>query len=97
MSDPLKQMRIYDNDGRTFDRYTVVFMDLQECRKGQFRCLCMSDNPTHPQGFCEHSTAVPGTHLGRRIKFNLLPEACQKMVKIDRPDLFNEEDHHVPT
>jgi len=74
------KIRIYDNGGKTFDRYTVVFIDRPERKVNHFECLGMSDNPFHPQGFGQHSTAVPGRHLGKRIKFDELPFPCQKLV-----------------
>jgi hypothetical protein len=79
----MKNIRIYDNGGKTFDRYTVVFMDQPEPQPGTFAALGMSHNPFWPQGFCQHCSAMPGRHLGKRIKFEDLPEDCQKLVKQD--------------
>ncbi len=75
------KVRIYDNGGKTFDRYTVVFMDQPECRPGMFAALGMSENPFHPQGFGQHCQAMPGRHLGKRITLDQLPEDCRKLVK----------------
>lgn len=76
------EIRCYDNGGKTFDRYTVIYMSLLETNDF-YSCVCMSDHPFHPQGFGQHSTAIPGRHLGRRIKFKELPPDCQKLVNSD--------------
>jgi hypothetical protein len=74
-------LRIYDNGGQTFDRYTVVFMNEPERRHSTFAALGMSAHPFHPQGFGQHCIAMPGHHLGRRINFADLPADCQKCVR----------------
>lgn len=78
------ELRIYDNKGQTFDRYTVVYMnEPDERQNGLYACRGMSEHPTHPQGFGLYSDAVPGLHLGERITFTDLPEDCQKLVLSD--------------
>jgi len=72
----MKNLRIYDNGGATFDRYTVVYLDRPEYGD-MLQCLAMSENPLHPQGFCQHSSAMIGSHLGKPIKFKELPIPCQ--------------------
>ena len=55
-----KWIRCYDNDVRSFDRYTVVFSGkTARCGGGpgqpnQYPYLAMSANPCHPQGFGQH-------------------------------------------
>ena len=71
-----REIRVYDNGGKTFDRYTVAYMD--ETNGVFVQMLGMSENPFHPQGFGQHCEGTPGRHLGRRISFNELPEDCQK-------------------
>jgi hypothetical protein len=85
----MKILGIYDNGGKTFDRYTVVY-DLVERpaiptrkEKALYFCVGMSKQPFHPQGFGQHSSANLGRHLGKRIKFEQLPLDCQKLVKQD--------------
>ncbi len=73
----------YDNGGETADRYTVVYLDEPEREPGVFACVGMSDSPFHPQGFGQHSTAMLGAHLGKRIKFWQLPDDCRKLVRRD--------------
>lgn len=79
----MKNIRIYDNGGKTLDRYTVVFMDQPEHPAPSFAVLGMSEHPFHPQGFGQHCTAMPGRHLGKRIKFEQLPPDCQRCVLQD--------------
>jgi hypothetical protein len=75
-----KNIRCYDNGGKTADRYTVVYMDFPEHPEGCFMSLGMSEHPFHPQGFGQHSAARPGRYLGKRINFSDLPADCQKAV-----------------
>jgi hypothetical protein len=76
-------IRIYDNGGKTIDRYTVVYMDEPEHKPNTFNARGMSEHPFHPQGFGCSCTAMPGRHLGKRIKFEQLPTDCQKLIKQD--------------
>lgn len=78
----LKNVRLYDNGGKTFDRYTAVYMDEIE-RSGLYGARAMSDQPFSPQGFGCYTSAAPGRHLGRRIKFEELPADCQRLVLQD--------------
>jgi len=75
-------IRCYDN-GKTFDRYTVVYMDCPEKQYKTYMCVGMSEHPFNPQGFGQHGSAMVGRHLGKRIKFEELPVDCQKLVKQD--------------
>lgn len=77
-----KNIRIYDNGGRSYDRYTVIYMDMPE-QPGSFTSIGMSEDPFHPTGFGQHGPAMPGRHLGKRIKWDELPEACQRAVMQD--------------
>lgn len=72
-------VRIYDNGGRTFDRFTAIFMDWRE-RSGLYVALGMSEHPSHPQGFGQWTAATPGRHLGRRIRPSQLPPDCRALV-----------------
>jgi len=55
----MKNIRIYDNGGASFDRYTVVFMNEPEYQPAR-HALGMSEHPFHPQGFGQHCAAMPG-------------------------------------
>ena len=76
-----QSIRCYDNGGKTADRYTVVFLDQPERAVNTFVALGMNSTPFHPQGFGQHTAAMPGRHLGKRIAFASLPEDCQKLVE----------------
>lgn len=85
-------IKIYDNGGKTFDQYTVVY-----CHKftktpipgwpekfDGYDFRGMSDNPFHPQGYGLYGEGVtPGIHLGKRINFKDLPVRCRECVKMD--------------
>ena len=73
---------IYDNGGRTLDRYTVILnryrTDINGARLWDSFSMC--DNPRHPQGFGQHAEAQRGKHLGKRIKFEDLPKECKDVL-----------------
>lgn len=78
----MKNIRLYDNGGKTIDRYTAVYMNCPEGR-GLYEARGMDANPYHPQGFGMYCSVTPGRHLGRRIAFEELPPDCQKLVLSD--------------
>ncbi len=81
-----RYVRCYDNNGKTADRYTIVFSRLQGI--GYKGCLYLGANnqPFYPQGIgmtCEAPSAIdkPGySHLGKKIKFESLPLDVKKLV-----------------
>lgn len=83
-----RYVRCYDDGGKTWDRYTVVFTGRYRSKTGgAFWHVGMSAHPTHPQGFGQHGesdkqidTPTYG-HLGRRIKFEDLPSECRALVR----------------
>jgi hypothetical protein len=79
----MKIKAIYDNQGKTADRYTVVYDEKVNSAPGLYNCLSMSADPFHPQGVGQHGSAMPGRHLGKRITVEQLPTACQKAVTQD--------------
>jgi len=78
----MNNVRIYDNGGKTFDRFTAVYMAHPE-NNGLFAARGMSENPFHPQGFGQFCSAMPGRHLGKRIAFEALPVDCQRLIDSD--------------
>ena len=74
-------MRIFDNGGKTFDRYTIqIGRDI----------YLMSANPLSPQGVNQYSFLKKYEHLegaknkellGKEIIFNVLPEAVKKAIQ----------------
>lgn len=82
----MKGVRIYDNGGKTCDRYTAVFV---KKINDEFVYLGMSEHPCHPQGIGQHGfnhslvDRPTSEHLGKLIKFEALPIDCQKLVLED--------------
>jgi len=94
-----RYVRCYDNGGETFDRYTVVYTGRYRHKTGGvFWYVGMSSNPFHPQGFGIHGELYSQIdrptygHLGKKIKFENLPENCQKLVLSDYADLWDLTD-----
>ena len=87
-----KRVKCYDNSGKTIDRYTVVYLDEpQEDWNGEqkrigatlYAAVALGVYPFHPQGFCQHTDAYIGSHLGKRCPFVSLPPDCRKVVEQD--------------
>jgi len=76
------RIRCYDAGPRLADRYTVIFEDFDEREPWRY-ALGMSADPFHPQGVGQHTTAMPGSHLGRRVPFAELPEPVQRCVMLE--------------
>ena len=74
----------YDNDGKTCDRYTVLFgapyWTPDMGRKVQF--LGMSGAPTHPQGFSQWGelNAFDRSGCGKHVRWLDLPENIRAHV-----------------
>ena len=78
----------YDNGGKSFDRYTVIYNST-----GDY--IAMSEHPTHPQGFGQHGEGIkPGRHLGKRIPINALPIDCRLLVDREAYYSSNIFTHH---
>jgi hypothetical protein len=82
----LKITAIYDNGGKTVDRYTVVLHRVQPhpyvgVPPHVYACLSLSDDPDSPQGFSQFGPCVLGDHLGREIRFEDLPENVQEHIR----------------
>lgn len=73
-------VRVYDNGGKTIDRYAVIFIDQPGSEVNTFECVGMSRDVTSPQGFYQHSICKLGRHLGKRIPFTELPKVHQNRV-----------------
>lgn len=86
-------LRIYDNGGKTFDRYTIIpprwAGPLYRERNGLWTCIGASSRPFHPQGLGQHVTATPGPHLGKRITWDQLPPDVQKFARQTFPEFLN--------
>jgi hypothetical protein len=68
----MDELRIYDNGGRSFDRFTVFMPDGY--------VLGIGETGNVPNGFCMTVDAVEGSHLGSRIKLADLSEPVQRAI-----------------
>ena len=72
---------VYDNGGKTLDRYTVTF---KTSDSNMF--ISMSEDPRHPCGVYSHDEdskpidEPTHDHIGKKIEFSDLPEPCQAIV-----------------
>jgi hypothetical protein len=73
-------IRVYDNGGKSIDRYTVVFMDEPSEQTNCWNCVGMSHDVTTPQGFYQHTECKLGRYLGKRIQFSELPAAHRSRI-----------------
>jgi len=80
-------IKVYDNGGETFDRYTVVYLDCPAHYEDGYEAVGMSIDPTHPQGYGQHCTAMLGEHLGEEIEFKALPKKCREVVLADLKEM----------
>jgi len=76
----MKIIAVYDNGGKTVDRFTVYFNEDYNRQGTMKECLAMSEYPTHPMGFSQFSGGQLGRHNGKRIKFSDLPQHIQDHV-----------------
>ena len=78
----MKNITIYDNGGKTFDRITVIFNDRKRVTKDGvlYECIASSENGS---GFYLHSEAMKGIHLGKKIDFSKLSLPLQNKLLIE--------------
>ena len=83
-------LRLYDNGGKTADRYTIIpprwAREYRDQRPGAWQALAASADPFAPQGFGQHTSAMPGTHLGKRICWDALPDDVQQFARDNFPE-----------
>src|ERR1700679_3657919 len=93
-----RELRCFDNNGKTFDRYTILpprwakdeFYNEHLYGHGLFNAIGASANPFHPQGFGQHTSARPGPHLGKRVPFDSLPPDVQQFARQSFPQYAPE-------
>lgn len=68
------------------DRYTIIPPRwASEYREGLAWCaLACSSEPFYGIGM--HVTAAPGLHLGKRVKWDDLPEPVQRFARLEFPE-----------
>ena len=75
-------IRIYDNGGKTVDRYTLVVPSIDE--PGKLDMYGFNESPFHPQGFGQYSGSYMPmgsySHLGKLVSLEDLPEQAQRFV-----------------
>ena len=78
----MKNITIYDNGGKTFDRITVIFdKEKRQTKDGiLYNCVVSSETGS---GFYQHSEAMKGLHLGKKIDFNKLSLPLQNKLLIE--------------
>ncbi len=74
---------IYDNGGKTADRYTVMFDEIDHYVGGtpMYLCLGLSSNPDSPMGYSQWCTGMPGKHLGKKVTLKSLPKKIQDHIE----------------
>ena len=80
-------LRIFDNGGKTIDRYTIVpprWASDYKC--GYWEAIASSEHPFHPQGFGQHVECTCGPWLGKRIHWNDLPPDVQTFARQSFPE-----------
>lgn len=94
--DQIGRVRVYDNGGKTVDRFSVLFEDMdvydgisttptKPRPYGPRQGLYLSENPSHPQGVSIWDEIRPPQTYGtgsrhRRIPFTSLPKNVQEHV-----------------
>ena len=78
----MKNISIYDNGGKTFDRITVIFdKEKRQTKDGIiYNCVVASETGN---GIYLHSEAMKGRHLGNKIDFSKLSLPLQNKLLIE--------------
>ena len=71
---------IYDNGGKTLDRYTIVTTIKRKHRDGHwlYNCICSSENGL---GVFMWGECMVGRHLGKKIQLEDLSKELQQRIK----------------
>lgn len=80
-SAPGEVIAVYDNQGKTADRYSVLLREWYDSDSRLVSCLCLSEMPSHPMGVSQYTSAMRGAHLGRKLRWQDLPMEIQRHVK----------------
>ena len=78
----MKNITIYDNGGKTFDRITVIFNYRKKATKDGilYECIAASENGSC---FYQHSEGMKGRHLGKKTDFSKLSLPLQNKLLIE--------------
>ncbi len=81
---------IYDNGGKSWDRYTVLTEPFHMGKSCE--ALGLSDNCDSPAGFSQWCEVYEGKHLGKKITLDKLPKNVQihvlERLSDDKPDTW---------
>jgi hypothetical protein len=85
---------LYDNGGKTFDRYTALYTSrLYDPETGEYDdqnesywYRGMSDNPFHPQGFGQAGEGAAVNDEDDEIELADAPEDVQRCIAMDLED-----------
>ncbi len=85
--------RLFDNEGITIDRYTLVNTNAPLDDKDHiFECFSFSETPSNPQGYWQWSECVlekwDNKHLWKEIVLEKLKPALQKFLNDNILDNF---------
>lgn len=86
------QFGIYDNGGKTADRYTILYRVPQKSHgESYYVYFGMDEHPNHPQGFGQHGELPARAYrahqlskfraLGKPIKLSSLPAQARKAAE----------------
>ena len=78
----MKNISIYDNGGKTFDRITVIFNDRKRATKDGILYECIGASETG-SGIFQHSEGMKGRHLGKKIDLSKLSLPLQNKLLIE--------------
>ncbi len=89
LNEAKQKVMVYDNGGKTFDRYTVFIT----YTTGEIIAFGMSDNPMSPNGFNQYVGVAPreispGKHQGKKLR--RIPKEIEKAVKVRMKESVNE-------
>jgi hypothetical protein len=77
----IKVIAVYDNGGKTLDRYTIVVNQRRRERIGYkwfYDCICSSENGL---GVFMWGDCTRGKHLGAKIKLEDLSKELQEKIQ----------------
>ena len=78
----MKNITIYDNGGKSYDRITIIFNDRKIATKDGVLYECIASSETG-SGLYLHSEAIKGKHLGKKIDFSKLSLPLQNKLLIE--------------
>lgn len=76
---PQEVVAMYDKP-KYADRYTFLTSEPSGTTPGMYMSLGTSRNPDDPQGISMFGDAVPGSHLGRKMRWSDVPLNVRKHV-----------------